>query len=152
MMPSAGPRSQCGCGVNANAGAVPTSRTNRLSLSSGPTGTSGCGRFGSSISAAVNASSAAATCCSASAMRSPSARISATTRSRSSGGSLPTVFDVAARVARICSASVISLRRRASASSTASIISGGVPTVASERFTSSGRSRISLMSSMGLLG
>ena len=45
-MPSAGPRSQCACGSKSNAGVSPQLRSTRFAVSSGPTGTDSCGRFG----------------------------------------------------------------------------------------------------------
>ena len=50
-MPSAGPRSQCGCGSKSNARGSPWRRTSTLSAALLPTGTLACGRFGSTSSA-----------------------------------------------------------------------------------------------------
>ena len=58
MMPSAAPSSQCGFGVKSKLRFVPSSRTTTFSLSSLPTGTDGCGRFGSSSSTPSSAASA----------------------------------------------------------------------------------------------
>src|SRR2546425_1141451 len=48
MMPSRGPSSQCGSGLKPKLGSEPSVRTTTLADSSGPSGTSGCGRFGTS--------------------------------------------------------------------------------------------------------
>ena len=47
MMPSAGPRSQCGFGAKSKARGSPCRRTSTLSAALAPTGTDSCGRLGS---------------------------------------------------------------------------------------------------------
>ena len=59
-MPSAVPTSQCGLGVNANAGGAPHRRTSTLSAAEDPTGTLACGRFGMASSSPSRADSIAA--------------------------------------------------------------------------------------------
>ena len=46
ITPSAGPRSQCACGVNENSRGVPERRTSTLSAALFPTGTDACGTLG----------------------------------------------------------------------------------------------------------
>ena len=53
ITPSAGPRSQCACGVNANSRGVPMRRTSPLSAALFPTGTDACGRLGMSSRSAI---------------------------------------------------------------------------------------------------
>ena len=53
MMPSAGPRSQCACGVKSNVRGVPCRRTSTLSALLFPAGTLSCGRFGNRQQAAI---------------------------------------------------------------------------------------------------
>src|SRR5438094_852460 len=69
MTPSAGPSSQWGSGGKSKVGSAPSVRTTTLADSSGPTGTSGCGRFGTSSISRLNSSSAAVASFSAAARR-----------------------------------------------------------------------------------
>src|SRR5438094_418586 len=60
MMPSCGPRSQCGSAGKSRRRGSPTLRTTTFADSSGPTGTSGCGRLGTSSMRRSKSASAAA--------------------------------------------------------------------------------------------
>src|SRR5581483_11530447 len=114
-----------------------------------PTGTSGCGRFGTSSMRRRNSSSASVTARSAAAMRSPTPRCAAMAASRAAPSFWSRMaFDADVRSARSVSTAWIASRRLRSASTTASTATEGNPTFASSAFTRSGSARISRMSSI----
>ena len=78
-IPSAAPISQCGFGVNANAGGVPQRRTSGLSADDFPSGTLSCGRFGTVRSSASRRRSISASSASRALISAPRALFSANT-------------------------------------------------------------------------
>src|SRR5207253_4348139 len=149
MRPSFGPSSQWGSTGKSKVDTVPSVRTTRLADSSGPTGTSGCGRFGTSSIALLNSSSPTSADSSAAAIRSPTVRWAAIARSRSARSVRSRIaLEDAVRSARSCSTACSASRRRRSASRSASTCEAWKPTLASSAFTRSGSARIRRMSSI----
>jgi len=105
MMPSAGPKSQCGLGVNSNLRGSPIVRMTRFSFSSTPYGTRASRMFGSEAVSAFNSISTSATCLSNSAILSPTTRIAS-------------IFDCRAVASFICPISFETTFRSALSTST----------------------------------
>ena len=149
-MPSFSPSAMWSSGWKSKVGIVPTWRTSRFAELSGPVAMSLFGTFGMRSIASRKASSVARISTSLAAMASPTARISAFTASTSSPAltRAPMLLETSLRLALSASVSVTSARRLASSSSTLSTSAVSIHRRFRPSRTSSGRSRIRLMSSM----
>src|SRR5437867_5179301 len=151
--PSAAPTSSWGLGGKPNVRGSLQWRTSTLSSSPLPSGTEGCGRFGSCSASASSRSSTSFSSASSALMRSPTSRMRACSAPASSPRRLawPIASEALLRRALRSSLSRTS-RRRSVSSSISSGMRSAPPFVASPRRTASGCSRISRTSSTALLG
>src|SRR5262245_2182384 len=151
--PRAAPTSSCGFGGNANVRGSLQWRTSTLSSSFLPSGTDGCGKFGSWSANASRRSSTDLSSASSVLIRSPTSRMRACSALASSPRRLAWPIASDALLRRALRSSLPRTRRRRSVSSS---MSSGMrfapPLVASPRRTTSGWSRISRTSSTALLG
>ena len=156
-MPSASPSSQCGLGLKSNCGSTPSVRTSTFSLSSAPTGASGCGTLGM---VSINSSNSPRNEAARPSSSLISWRLWRPLRAPSPDSTPPRPAPKrrrwTSRERRLCSALLCSHsatlpRHWPSSSSTRSIIPGSAPTFCMPSLTSSGFSRMRLMSSMGLV-
>src|SRR5215510_14053332 len=151
--PSAAPTSSCGFAGKSNVRGSLQWRTSTLSSSPLPSGTEGCGRFGSCNASVSSRSSTSFSSASSALMRSPTSRIRACSAPASSPRRLAWPMASEALLRRALRSSLSRTSRRRSVSSS---ISSGMrfapPLVTSARRTASGCSRISRTSSTALLG
>src|SRR5499427_7831296 len=151
--PSAAPTSSWGLAGKSNVRGSLQRRTSTLSSSPLPSGTDGCGRFGSCSASVSSRSSTSFSSASSVLMRSPTSRMRACSAPASSPRRLARPMASEALLRRALRSSLSRTSRRRSVSS--SISSGtrfAPPFVASARRTASGCSRISRTSSTTLLG
>ena len=141
--------------LNANDAFSPQVRTNGLSAESFPIATLSCGKFGKRIRMESRFASISADCLSSSVILSPKARVSAFLASASDAFfwpiKTPISFETRLRWALSCSTSLRIFLRCSSSCRTSSILpSSPAPRVPRRSRTESGRSRISLMSNIGV--
>src|SRR5882724_5788474 len=151
--PSAAPTSSWGLGGKANVRGSRQRRTSTLSSSPLPSGTDGCGRFGSWSASASSRASTDLSSASSPLMRSPTSRMRACSAPASSPRRLAWPISSVVLLRRALRSSLSrTSRRRSVSSSISSGMRSAPPLVASPRRTASGCSRISRTSSTALLG